>query len=211
MLMNTKKIHHCSVNNSYKLVILNISLLAIIFTSCKLCISGDCQNGYGKQIIEDIGGRPCSRGIYNGKFTKGEYNGSGVIKCSMHEYSGEWKNGLQHGKGKLTIDDGTSYQGIWVNGWMVDGLKGNVNIQWKDGTRYAGYFQDSHPAGKCAITMADGRMIEGTINPQDNYRYRLVTSSGDVYHFIYDDSQESKNYFIWIQQKSGSDEKNKHQ
>lgn len=197
--MITKKIIlHFSMKNMNKKIFLNIPLLLIIFTSCKLCISGDCQNGYGKQIIEDIGGRPCSMGIYNGNFSQGEYNGYGLIKCSMHEYSGEWKKGLQHGKGKLIIDDGTSYNGTWESGWMVDGLKGKVTIQWKDGTRYAGYFQDSRPTGKCAITMADGRMIEGTINPQDNYRYGLVTSSGDVYHFIYNDRKDSKNYFTWI-------------
>jgi hypothetical protein len=41
-------------------------------------------------------------------------------------YEGEWLNGKQHGKGKITVPGGERKEGIWENGkrikWVTDDL-----------------------------------------------------------------------------------------
>lgn len=41
-----------------------------------------------------------------------------VFERGQGRYSGQWLNGLYHGLGKYTHQNGTSYEGGWQNGLM---------------------------------------------------------------------------------------------
>ncbi|MBU0480119.1 MAG: hypothetical protein KKG47_03340 [Proteobacteria bacterium] len=58
------------------------------------CMDGDCENGTGTGFTEE-----------------------GLI------YKGEWKNGMPHGSGKLTISKDKAIEGRWENGKLVDDQK----------------------------------------------------------------------------------------
>ncbi|MFC1669387.1 hypothetical protein ACFL20_03290 [Spirochaetota bacterium] len=199
-----------------KTFIFLIIILCQFCFQCKTekCISGDCYNGYGEKTISEIGtGRSCSDGIYIGYFKNGEYNGYGNIKCYNFEYSGQWKDGLKHGKGIIKLDDGTVHIGTWEKGWECNGLKGNVNIEWKDGTKYTGNYKNIGPIGIGKIKLLNGKVIKGTIKQNGYYKilnkktgyeqnhdkYYLKTKKGQVFNFYYDYTlQYSSNYFVWL-------------
>jgi len=77
--------------------------------------SGDCSNGLAQ-------GKGTARGrdVYSGSFDQGLPDGKGVYTDSAgNSYKGYWKNGLKHGRGKLTSKtDGkkTTLTGYWANG-----------------------------------------------------------------------------------------------
>ena len=54
------------------------------------CLSGDCQDGTGSGFTDE------------GKL-----------------YSGEWKDGVPHGRGQLTLTDGSVLRGVFVEGELV--------------------------------------------------------------------------------------------
>ena len=55
------------------------------------CMEGDCENGTGTGYTEE------------GKI-----------------YSGEWKDGLPHGMGKMTISKGKHIEGRWEKGQSIE-------------------------------------------------------------------------------------------
>ncbi len=101
------------------------------------CISGDCDNGYGKFIYSD-------GDIYEGYFKSSYRNGFGKYQYiegdvytgewswntrsglghyvwpSGNIYIGYWKNNSQHGKGTKFHKDGTTNAGEWENGTFKD-------------------------------------------------------------------------------------------
>jgi hypothetical protein len=70
--------------------------------------SGGCKNGlaHGKGVAQGID-------RYEGEFVKGLPSGEGTYKwASGIYYTGEWKNGLREGEGKMVYPDST-VTGIW--------------------------------------------------------------------------------------------------
>ena len=53
-------------------------LLAMMNPGAGTCLSGDCENGYGKYVFHDGGT------IYQGQFTEGKFNGSGILDRFRH-------------------------------------------------------------------------------------------------------------------------------
>lgn len=63
------------------------SRLTKVLIRYKSCLSGDCQDGEG--VYEDLAG---------------------------NHYEGSWKDGKQHGNGKMRFSDGTVKEGVWERG-----------------------------------------------------------------------------------------------
>ena len=75
----------------------------------KLCISGDCNNGFGKFGFTNA--------VYEGYFKNGKREGNGkTIAWDGGIYEGDYVNDLKNGKGKFTFDDESVYDGDWING-----------------------------------------------------------------------------------------------
>lgn len=90
------------------------------------CLEGDCENGKGK-IKCDCGY------IYEGEFKDGK-KVKGVMTKKELVYTGEFKDDLAHGKGKIVYKDGSYYEGDFKfnspdgngvyglkNGWIYKG------------------------------------------------------------------------------------------
>ena len=52
------------------------------------------------------------------------------------------KNFIPHGKGTMTMDDGSIIEGLWKNGQAIEGLK-----IYSNGDRYQGLFNGNVPSG----------------------------------------------------------------
>lgn len=71
-------------------------------------------------------------------------------------YEGETKNGMKHGLGTLTWDDGDQYIGEFENDEKVRGT-----FSWKGGDQYTGEWKNSLMHGRGTYTYRNGRKYDG--------------------------------------------------
>jgi hypothetical protein len=102
------------------------------------CISGDCENGIGKQVLwfgkydgEFKNGKREGKGVfeytktdykgnkYIGLFSNDAFNGYGIMYYTESKwgdyYEGNFLNNVRSGTGKFVWRDGTYYEGNWLN------------------------------------------------------------------------------------------------
>src|SRR5262245_34210725 len=94
------------------------------------CISGNCQNGTGTY----------------------RYTGNS-------KYTGQFLNGLRHGKGKITYPDGNVYEGPFVMG-KKQGENGTMTFA-SNGDKYSGQWKNDQPTGKGKYYFITGERYEG--------------------------------------------------
>ena len=129
-------------------------LLGLLTTPCK-SISIQTKNGQQKIIYSDK-----NRTEYVGNTVNGKPHGKGtkyvhsrIINkskmCLEETYIGDFKNGKEHGNGKVTDNDGWSYDGQWKNGkFHGEGIR-----QLDDGVIIKGNWKISLMHGKCTISI----------------------------------------------------------
>lgn len=133
-------------------------------TTTDRCLSGDCENGYGK--YKWFG----TSKVYEGQWRNGSRNGKGTAtygkfhsKRSGDSYSGEWKNNDYHGQGTYTwANDLKTYTGSWVSGNRhghgTTTYGGNHTYS---GGKYSGNWVEDHYEGEGTFTAADGSKFVG--------------------------------------------------
>ena len=119
---------------------------------------------------------------YNGDIQNGVKHGHGtyVYEGSYFQYEGEWQKNKKHGRGVLTLGDGTRYEGSFSAGEMC----GEGTKLWPDGATYTGTFEEGEPHGRgtfqspttgeqyCGEWCAGARSGEGTLQlPQQGLSY----------------------------------------
>jgi hypothetical protein len=109
------------------------------------CISGNCQNGTGT------------------------YRYSGISK-----YTGQFQNGLRHGKGKMTYPDGNIYDGPFVSG-KKHGDNGTMTFA-ANGDKYVGQWRNDQSNGKGKYYYASGHRYEG------NFQKGAFEGQGTMYY-----------------------------
>ena len=63
-----------------------------------------------------------SSGIYIGCLDDfGNRSGEGILKTNSYHKEGLWQSGKLNGKGKLTLNNGDTYEGDWVKGNLING------------------------------------------------------------------------------------------
>ena len=96
-------------------------------------------------------------------------------------YEGSFKDGLNHGKGKLKTRNKRSYEGDWKN----DKPHGFGINTFPNGKIYTGNFFKGKPVGDGQWTYADGRIYNGTWvngeflnkdNTSEVQEYKFITS-----------------------------------
>ena len=115
------------------------------------CISGDCENGYGKYITDsDI--------IYKGEWRNGDCHGLGTMTFPDGEkYVGEFKDDKRHGQGTYTYASGNEYVGEWKD----DMRHGQGTYTYANGDKYVGEHKDDKRHGQGTYTMADVTVYKG--------------------------------------------------
>lgn len=101
-----------------KLSFLSFLLSFIPFVVFAQCDFGDCQFGYGLELLPD-------NEEYIGHFENGKFDGQGVYRYQNGQYYvGTWKLGKYHGEGRLYNTRGEVIRmGIWEKGELKTALK----------------------------------------------------------------------------------------
>lgn len=115
----------------------------LIFSTLLCFISQSfAQNADCKVLADSI------KGTYVGGCKSGKADGAGK-STGVHEYDGDFKNGLPEGKGKYTWPNGDYFYGGWKKGLKdgkgemhlpVNGMDSVIHGYWKKGT-YIGQFE----------------------------------------------------------------------
>lgn len=121
---------------------------------------GEVQNrkphGYG--IETDIDGN-----VYEGQFDQGVKSGKGTFRFASDDqvmvrvYVGDVLNDKFHGKGRIELVNGKTYDGSWVDGVM----HGTGTYTWPDGREYSGKFKKGKRHGRGIFKWPDGKVFEG--------------------------------------------------
>lgn len=143
------------------------------------CLSGDCKNGWGKM---DMG-----YAVYEGSFKNGKPEGNGTMDYGEgNKYQGEWKNGVEHGRG-LLYEKNVATQIEYDNGVKIgkvkplivigsdsvqktkEDIKGCISgdcangygvMEFPSGNRYEGNFKNYQFHGKGKMYFKGGNYIE---------------------------------------------------
>jgi len=86
-------------------------------------------------------------------------------------YDGEWVNGAMDGRGKATFPDGGSYNGQWKDGKM----HGSGIFDFANGSRYEGHWSEGNMNGKGHFRFANGDVYQGDfVNDQRHGKGKCV-------------------------------------
>ena len=107
-------------------------------------------------------------------------NGSGTMVSSTgHKYTGEFKDGVRHGKGIMLLPGGRKIVGVWVENEIREGTftapdgliyeghwefrerNGQGTLTFPDGRKYVGDFKSDKRHGQGTMTWPDGRVYAG--------------------------------------------------
>lgn len=84
-------------------------------------------------------------------------SGSMVLRLPRGVYRGDVRDGVPHGSGSLTSDEGDRYEGTWR-----DGLRyGRGTMEWADGSSYTGQWQTGEMHGEGTLTTEAGEIYRG--------------------------------------------------
>ena len=115
-------------------------------------------------------------GIYVGGAVNKVPHGEGTITYfedvpSLQNYTGEWREGVKQGFGKMNWKDGDRYRGDWRN----DLPEGKGEYQWANGNKFVGQFHQGLPSGEGVFETRNGDVFVG------NLRNGLPSGKGKIY------------------------------
>lgn len=142
------------------------------------------------------------------------FSGKATYKYSDDSvYSGDFDNGLPHGKGQMTFPNGDIYDGEWLNGKMngqgeyrrfnsekdkyvelyigefVDGvMQGKGRIQFENRIEYEGQWQNGRRSGIGTLWMPTGEYIHGLWKFDEIIRGVRRFENGDWYEGTFKNS-----------------------
>jgi hypothetical protein len=106
------------------------------------------------------------------------YNGIGkFIFDDGSVYEGEWLNGNYHGHGKLIFEEGEYYEGMFEKN-----LPHGAGIRkWSNGNFYDGFWKGALRNGQGKMTYASGNVYEGEWSEGLPHKGKMTYADGDVY------------------------------
>ena len=125
-------------------------LIAPMIAFADDCVEGDCVNGRGTMVY-----------------------------ATGHRFTGEFKNGVRHGRGVLLMPGNRKIEGVWVDNeirqgkftgadgtvyegqWEFRERNGQGTLTYPDGRKYVGEFKDGQRHGRGTMTWPDGRTYVG--------------------------------------------------
>jgi hypothetical protein len=123
-------------------------------------------------------------------------NGQGTMHYSTgHKFTGEFKDGVRHGKGVMLMPGGRKIVGVWVaneiregtytapDGTIYEGQwefrerNGRGTLTFPDGRKYVGEFKSGQRHGRGTMTWPDGRKYVGDFQEGTRTGHGIMTDS----------------------------------
>ncbi|XP_054299909.1 MORN repeat-containing protein 1 isoform X10 [Pongo pygmaeus] len=122
-----------------------------------------------------------------GRLWSAEGYGVYVYPNSFFRYEGEWKAGRKHGHGKLLFQDGSYYEGAFVDGEIMG--EGRRHWAWS-GDTFSGQFVLGEPQGYGVMEYKAGGCYEGEVSHgmREGHGF-LVDRDGQVYQGSFHDNK----------------------
>ena len=164
-------------------ILIVLSLVIITFSSYSQCISGDCENGYGKYNCD------CGY-VYEGEFVNGE-KVNGTLAKSDLVYTGEFKHDVANGKGVIKYKDGSWYEGTFLEN-LPDGYG---TYYFPNGQKYIGQMKQGvfTGLGVQIFLHVDGSVVETQIgnfkNDQLSGMGITISDNGNIYFGEFSDGK----------------------
>jgi len=86
---------------------------------------------------------------------EGQPHGKGTMHYHGVKYTGQWQDGVMHGKGNLTFEDGGVYDGDWQYGKK----HGIGTLRYSNGSVFKGHWEEGQMEGWGVLTAADGETL----------------------------------------------------
>ena len=120
-----------SIQKSILFILISLTLNTVVSQKkTKGCVSGDCENGYGKKVYK-------SGSSYKGYFVNGKRDGKGTYDYYKgHKYIGLWSKGKKHGEGTMYSSTSRVMEsGTWTYGnFTVKKYYSNGKLKYKGST-----------------------------------------------------------------------------
>ena len=136
-----------------------------------------------------------SNSIFSGEYLNNIPNGFGIYENKTLTIQGYWEKDNMNGIGIEVWDDGTYYQGEFINS-----KKNGIGLyRWPDGTIYQGEFVNNQMSGTGVILYSDDRIYSGQIlNGYMNGYGIFIWGNGNKYMGYYlQDTKHGFGIFIW--------------
>ena len=131
---------------------------------------------------------------YQGTWKDGKEHGYGVGKGDGCTYEGGWKNGLPHGEGTLIDDEGSVFEGDFVDGIPTEGI-----IEFDDGSMYGGALNDQGVDGTGFIIGVDGERMNGTwVNNEMHGVFEISDEEG---YYGIGEYKHDKRHAVWYEEE----------
>ena len=154
-----------------RLLVPALLLVTVSFQLPAQCISGNCQNGTGTY-------RYSATSKYTGQFRNGLREGRGKMTLpNAAFYEGQFSHGKFQGEGTMTYANGDKYVGAWTN----DLPNGQGKYFFKSRERYEGHFYNGEFDGQGTMYYPDGAYYVGSW--QKNRKHgtgKIVTPNGKI-------------------------------
>lgn len=121
-------------------------------------------------------------------------NGKGTMHYSTgHKFTGEFQDGVRHGKGVMLLPGGRKMVGVWVENEIREGTftapdgmiyegqwefrerNGRGTLTFPDGRKYVGEFKSGQRHGHGTMTWPDGRTYVGDFDRGTRTGYGKMT------------------------------------
>ncbi|HND88992.1 MAG TPA: caspase family protein, partial [Saprospiraceae bacterium] len=159
------------LNQSFRYLVAALLLIAASQSSTAQCISGNCQNGTGTY-------RYSTKVSYTGRFVDGQRQGKGKITMQNGDvYEGMFLRNRMAGEGTMTYANGDRYAGQWSN----DQRHGKGKYYFKSRERYEGDFVFGEFEGQGTMYYPDGSYYTGSWKQsRKNGAGRFYATNGNV-------------------------------
>lgn len=114
---------------------------------------------------------------YSGQYKDGQRHGKGRMKFKYGTYEGDWAHDKMHGFGILHLKTGNIYEGNFAD----NKFEGWGKLRWKNGKVYEGQLRAGQMCGKGKLTSEEG-IYEGEFYDNEmSGKGTMKFSNGDVY------------------------------
>jgi len=157
--------------------------------------------------------RTLNSSVYEGDFSyfTNLKDGKGQETTKEYEYKGEFKSDKQHGKGKISFNNGESYEGefnedlitgfgkyTWKNKHTYEGTLNNCRMhgkglyKWPDGSEYNGDYTFNVKVGNGVFKWPNGRMYNGQFSDGKPHGKGILIDKGCTYEVEFDKGTMTK-------------------
>lgn len=136
------------------------------------CLQGNCWDGYGTY-------RYHSGMKYEGEWKYGLRHGNGKLTLpDLYVYDGQWRFNQRDGHGTIVYRKGSHHIAMYEGSWKGGNREGEGTMVYQNGARYIGIWKNGIRSGKGTLVSRPGIIFEGQWE-SDTLRGNIIITGFD--------------------------------